>query len=53
MKHVLKIAAAAAALTIGSALPAMAQITDSLAFTTSFPLLRRKYKDAGWRLQNH
>jgi hypothetical protein len=37
MKHVLKIAAAAAALTIGSALPAMAQITDSLAFTTSFP----------------
>jgi hypothetical protein len=37
MKHVLKITAAAAALTIGSALPAMAQITDSLAFKTSFP----------------
>jgi hypothetical protein len=37
MKHVLKITAAAAALTIGSALPAMAQITDGLAFKTSFP----------------
>jgi hypothetical protein len=37
MKHRLKIAVAAVALTLGSALPALAQIEDGLGFTTSFP----------------
>jgi hypothetical protein len=37
MKHRLKVAVAAVALTLGSALPALAQIDDGLGFTTSFP----------------
>lgn len=37
MRYSLKVAVAAVALAIGSALPAMAQITDGLTFTTSFP----------------
>jgi hypothetical protein len=37
MKYSLKVAVAGVALAIGSALPAMAQITDALTFTTSFP----------------
>lgn len=37
MRYSLKVAVGAAALAIGSTLPAMAQITDGLTFTTSFP----------------
>lgn len=37
MKYSLKVAVGALVLAIGSALPAMAQITDGLTFTTSFP----------------
>jgi hypothetical protein len=37
MKHRLKVVVAAVALTLGSALPALAQIEDGLGFTTSFP----------------
>jgi hypothetical protein len=37
MKYSLKVAVGAVVLAIGSVLPAMAQITDGLTFTTSFP----------------
>jgi hypothetical protein len=37
MNHSLKVAVGAVTLAIASALPAMAQITDGLTFTTSFP----------------
>jgi hypothetical protein len=37
MKTLLKVAVATVALTLGSTLPALAQIDDGLGFTTSFP----------------
>jgi hypothetical protein len=42
MKNLLKIAVAAVALTLGSALPVLAQIDNGMDFTTSFPFYAGK-----------